>query len=157
MATISQEKIRKLLQKNDPVVVEIGAHKGEDAMRFLQEFKDINIYCFEPDPRCTVEFKETVKDNRCTLTEAAVSNKDGETILNIPTSWRVRVPKLLKSFGLKRYWTFMVLAYRKKQGLQREATGQSSIKKSISHSKKYGPLFNWTLPPLNLKINIYRF
>ncbi len=137
MSNIGQEKIKKLLQKDNPTVVEIGAHKGEDALRFMQEFKDIKIYCFEPDPRCTAEFKKAVKDSRCTLIEAAVSNKDGETILNLPTSWLVKVPKLLKSLGLRRYWTFMVLAYRKKRGMQREATGQSSIKKSISHSKKY--------------------
>lgn len=137
MATIEQEKIKKLLRKDNPTVLEIGAHKGEDALRFLQEFKDIKIYCFEPDPRCTAEFKKTVKDNRCVLMEAAVSNRDGETILNMPSSWRVKVPKLFKAIGAKRYWTFMILAYRQMRGMQRESTGQSSIKKSLSHSKKY--------------------
>ena len=137
MATIDQKKIKKLLRKDNPTVLEIGAHKGEDALRFLQEFKDIKIYCFEPDPRCTAEFKKTVKDNRCALTEAAVSNRDGKTILNMPSSWLVKVPKLFKAIGAKRYWTFMILAYRRMRGIQREATGQSSIKKSLSYSKKY--------------------
>ena len=32
-------------------IVEVGAHYGEDTLRFLKFFPNSNIYCFEPDPR----------------------------------------------------------------------------------------------------------
>lgn len=134
---IDQKGIKKLLQKENPIILEVGAHKGEDTLQFLKEFKNLRIYCFEPDPRCIAEFKTMVKDDRCMLVEAAVSNKDGETLLNLSGGWPVKVPKPIKFLGAKRYWTFLILAYRRMIGTQRESTGQSSIKRSLSHSKKY--------------------
>ena len=40
-----------LIGTDSPVVVEIGAHYGEDSLRFLETFAGIKLYCFEPDPR----------------------------------------------------------------------------------------------------------
>ena len=68
------KEIKKLLQKEDPIVLEIGSHIGLDTLRFLEEFQGITIYCFEPDPRCIAFFREVVKDPRSMLIEAAVAN-----------------------------------------------------------------------------------
>jgi len=134
---IDQKQIKQLLQKESPIILEIGAHKGEDTSKFLREFKHIKIFCFEPDPRCIAEFKKMIKDDRCTLIEAAVSNEDGKTVLNLSGGWPVRVPKLLKALGVKRCWTFIVLAYRRIRGVHKEWTGSSSIKTSLSYSRDW--------------------
>ena len=46
-----------LIGTDSPVVVEIGAHYGEDSLRFLEMFTGIKLYCFEPDPRNIQTFK----------------------------------------------------------------------------------------------------
>ena len=48
---MKKQVFRKLLQKNNPVILEIGACTGEDSLTFLREFSDIQLHCFEPDPR----------------------------------------------------------------------------------------------------------
>lgn len=69
--------IKDLLQRDDPVVVEVGAHYGEDSMRFMQVFENIDLHCFEPDPRNIKIFKKFINDNRVKLYETALSNKKG--------------------------------------------------------------------------------
>jgi len=68
----------KLLQKNNPVILEIGACTGEDSLAFLREFSDIQLHCFEPDPRSVKIHRNTVKDPRCHLHQIAISDVDGE-------------------------------------------------------------------------------
>ncbi|MEW6585448.1 MAG: FkbM family methyltransferase [Nitrospirota bacterium] len=84
---LDQKGIKNILKKEDPLILEIGSHIGLDTLKFLNEFKDITIYCFEPDPRCIAVFKEIVKDPRCTLIEAAVSNADGTALLHLSGGW----------------------------------------------------------------------
>jgi hypothetical protein len=134
---INQKEIRQLLGKNNPTILEIGAHKGEDTLKFLKEFPNIRIYSFEPDPRNTCDFKKAVIDNRSTLVEAAVSDIDGETILYMSTGWPVKAPKLLRVLGGKSFWTLVVSAYRRWQGTEREWTGSSSIKESLPRSRRW--------------------
>jgi len=62
---------------NTTNIVEIGAHYGEDSVRFNHFFPDANIYCFEPDPRNIEIFKKTCQNiDKITLIEKAVSNTD---------------------------------------------------------------------------------
>lgn len=70
--------ISKLLQKHNPIILEIGTSTGEDTLAFLREFSHIQLYCFEPDPRCVEIHKSQVKDPRCKLYEIAISDVDGE-------------------------------------------------------------------------------
>ena len=67
-----------LLNKQDPVILEIGAHFGEDSMRFAASFPKADIHCFEPDPRCISVFKKYVNDEKIKLHEIALSNIAGE-------------------------------------------------------------------------------
>ena len=75
---IKKQTIKKLLQKNNPVVLEIGTSTGEDTLAFLREFTNIKLYCFEPDPRCLEIHKSKVNDSRCQLNTIAISDVDGE-------------------------------------------------------------------------------
>ena len=67
-----------ILDKPNPIIVEIGAHYGEDSVRFVETFKDAKVYCFEPDPRNIAIFKKHVNDERIKLFEYALSNEEGE-------------------------------------------------------------------------------
>lgn len=136
---ISQEEVGRLLKKDDPVILEIGTHFGSDTQKFLDVFSDIRIYSFEPDPRCIEEFKRRVKSDHSTLVEAAVSNFNGTTSLNLSGSWPVKVPRLVRNLGLRPLWTRVVLMLRDRFGIgvQKEWTGSSSIKESLSHSKQW--------------------
>lgn len=71
------EAFKVILKKRDPVIVEIGAHFGEDSVRFSEAFPEGKIYCFEPDPRCITVFKKYVKNDRIKLFEVALSDSNG--------------------------------------------------------------------------------
>ena len=79
------QTFRKLLQKNNPVILEIGACTGEDSVAFLREFSDIQLHCFEPDPRSGKIHQNTVKDARCQLHQIAISDVDGEAEFHLST------------------------------------------------------------------------
>lgn len=137
---INQREIKALLQKENPLILEIGAHVGSDTRRFLNEFKDVKIYCFEPDPRCIENFKKNINDRRCTLVEAAVSNGDGEILLNMSGGWPInKIPYLFKRVRLARVYVFVALIYRRifKMKSENNWDASSSIKHARSHPKDY--------------------
>ena len=41
---LDQREIKKLLQKEDPIILELGSANGGDTRKFLDQFKDIKIY-----------------------------------------------------------------------------------------------------------------
>ena len=72
------ENLKKLLKKDDPIIIEVGSHYGEDTLRFLESFRGVNLFCFEPDPRNIEIFKKYVNDSRVKLFEVALSDKKGK-------------------------------------------------------------------------------
>ena len=74
--------LHNLINKNDPCIVEIGAHSGADAYRFLHYFPKCNLYCFEPDERNINLFKNKIQNDRCKLFPLAVSDKTGTLTFN---------------------------------------------------------------------------
>ncbi|MCX5791485.1 MAG: FkbM family methyltransferase [Elusimicrobia bacterium] len=105
---MDKHAIKGLLRKENPVVLEIGAHYGSDTEEFLEEFKNIRIFCFEPDPRCIEKFKQRIRDPRCSLLEAAVSDADGRALLHQSSGWPEEhwwnSPRLLGLLGLTVPW-----------------------------------------------------
>jgi FkbM family methyltransferase len=73
--------INELIKKNDPLIVEIGAHFGEDTLRLLEKFPNAEIHCFEPDSRNYSIFEKVVNNDRVTLYNFALSNKEGKAQL----------------------------------------------------------------------------
>jgi len=69
--------LRQIIGVENPVIVEIGAHYGEDSMRFLETFENPTIYCFEPDPRNIKVFKKHINHPNIVLCEFALSNING--------------------------------------------------------------------------------
>ena len=123
---LDQMAIKEILQKDDPLVLELGAHTGIDTRLFLDKFSNIRIYCFEPDPRCAKAFKKFINDKRCTLVEAAVSSKDDSAMLNMSSGWPPHmVPRPFRILGLSKLYVLMT---------RKEWNFSSSIKSAISHS-----------------------
>jgi hypothetical protein len=129
--------IKVLLRKENPLVLEVGADVGGDTGIFLQEFKDIKLYCSEPDPRYTEIFKNTINDERRTLIEAAVSNFDGKTILHLSKSNRININ--MRDINMR---AVINLARAIKQSLRQivfkkynDSLGQASIKKLFQNQK----------------------
>ncbi len=54
--------LREYLPSN-PVIVEAGAHYGDDTLRFIEKWPDSTIYSFEPNPHAYHELCENTQDN----------------------------------------------------------------------------------------------
>ena len=64
-----------------PLMLEIGSHEGSDTAKFLEAMPGISLWCFEPEQRAIVRFKDRIgSDPRVTLYEAAVAHLDGEHV-----------------------------------------------------------------------------
>jgi FkbM family methyltransferase len=69
--------IKKLVQKENPVILEIGANCGQTTIDFIQHFPNAIIHCFEPDPRAIRKFKRLVNHPNVFLHEIAIGNSNG--------------------------------------------------------------------------------
>ena len=56
--------IKNLIRNKQPIIIEIGAHYGEDTLRFKHIFPNATLHCFEPDPRNIEIFKKHVHLNK---------------------------------------------------------------------------------------------
>ena len=79
---ISMRFIKKLIGKDNPIILEIGSNTGEDTQRFLKAFKNPKIYSFEPDPRAIKLFKENICSPNSELITFAISNKNSYITLH---------------------------------------------------------------------------
>lgn len=116
--------IKNLLKKENPTIVEIGAHYGEDSLRFLEAFRDIQLFCFEPDPRNIAIFKKYVNDSRVKLFEIALSSDKGtSTFYQAYQEYKLdRIPSKYDWIDKKDYI-----------GKHLNNSGASSLKKGYSH------------------------
>jgi len=81
LPALTAADIHRLLACDDPIILEVGAHHGEDTLEFLREFAAIKLHCFEPDPRCAEAHRQRVSDSRCTLNAVAVGATNGRAAL----------------------------------------------------------------------------
>lgn len=80
-------RIKEILNKDNPVILECGANRGRTTKNILECFPHCKVFCFEPDPRSIAEFKINHQNSTCKLVEAAVSDVDG--IITFNQSYRV--------------------------------------------------------------------
>jgi FkbM family methyltransferase len=66
--------LKKLIGKNNPTIIEVGAHLGTDTRKMLEQFPEAQIYCFEPDPRAHYILEKYCSDLRFQLIKKAVSD-----------------------------------------------------------------------------------
>lgn len=69
-------KIINLIEKENPVVIDVGAHKGESIKNFLRYKPNALIYAFEPNQNLADKLNKKFKHNtNITIFDSAVSNK----------------------------------------------------------------------------------
>jgi len=69
-------KIINVIQKINPIVLDIGAHKGESIKNFLRFKPKALIYAFEPNQHLADKLNKKYKHNtNITIFDSAVSNK----------------------------------------------------------------------------------
>lgn len=71
------EDIKSLINKDDPIILEIGANCGQTTIEFLNIFPRAKIYCFEPDPRAISKFEQNIKSANVELIKSAVGANSG--------------------------------------------------------------------------------
>lgn len=81
--TLTKQQIKKMINKPNPIIFEIGAADGLDTEEILKTFTDpeLQLYCFEPDPRNIEAFKKRIHDPRVKLFPIAIGEKDGTMTL----------------------------------------------------------------------------
>ena len=78
---LTQAGIAWMIEKPDPVVLDIGANDGEHTQMFLNLFQRANVYSFEPDPRaCARYLLRLPRHARAHLVRMAVGAQDGTTM-----------------------------------------------------------------------------
>jgi FkbM family methyltransferase len=79
-SSITKEFIRQLVSSPNPTILEIGSHHGTHTLWFLDIFDSPQIFCFEPDPRASLRFKQNLENRpEISFYEYAVGDKNGET------------------------------------------------------------------------------
>jgi FkbM family methyltransferase len=75
---LGAEEIMDLLSGVEcPVMLELGCNDGSDTLKFLAAIPNVQLFCFEPDARAQLLFKERVNSPQVRLFGDAISDKDG--------------------------------------------------------------------------------
>jgi FkbM family methyltransferase len=77
MNDLTKDAIKKLIGKNDPIILEVGSYNGEDSLEMLREMPQAEIYAFEADPTSIQHFKDLNHPDEIVLVEKAVGKEDG--------------------------------------------------------------------------------
>jgi FkbM family methyltransferase len=76
--------VRLILGRNPQCIIDGGAHFGETALNFADEFPDALIFSFEPTSEAVDEFrKNTLGYPHITLIKACLGEKTGTAILHV--------------------------------------------------------------------------
>jgi FkbM family methyltransferase len=79
---MNKQDIYNLINKKNPTIFEIGCADGKDSIEFIETFKDLNLFCFEPEPKNIALVKKNIKYSKHHLFEGVISNIDGEILFN---------------------------------------------------------------------------
>ena len=79
---MNKQDIYNLINKKNPTIFEIGCADGKDSIEFIETFKDLNLFCFEPEPKNIALVKKNIKYSGHHLFEGAISNVNGEMLFN---------------------------------------------------------------------------
>jgi FkbM family methyltransferase len=70
--------LRRLIKKEDPVILEIGASDGEHTQWFINSFRDPKVYCFGPEPRAFTRHQNLIGNHPAvSLFPVAISDQVG--------------------------------------------------------------------------------
>jgi len=66
-----------LIDRSDPVILELGSYDGHDGKRFLDLFLDCRLWAWEADPRNIGLCRRTLADTRASVLGQAIHHYDG--------------------------------------------------------------------------------
>lgn len=75
---------KEIIQRSNPVILDIGTHNGDDSVNFLKLFPSATVYAFEADPGVWSIFEENVSKQiqypnpNLHLIKSAVGDVDGK-------------------------------------------------------------------------------
>jgi FkbM family methyltransferase len=75
-------EIKNLISKENPIIFEIGCADGGDTLEFINTFNDLEIHCFEPEPKNIKLFKEKINYSKHFLFEGVISDKNSTLTFN---------------------------------------------------------------------------
>jgi FkbM family methyltransferase len=75
-------EIKNLINKENPIIFEIGCADGGDTLEFINTFNDLEIYCFEPEPKNIKLVKERINYPKHHLFEGVISDVNGQLTFN---------------------------------------------------------------------------
>jgi 2-O-methyltransferase len=75
-------EIKNLINKDNPIIFEIGCADGGDTLDFINTFNDLTIYCFEPEPKNIKLVKEKINYKKHYLFEGVISDVNGDLEFN---------------------------------------------------------------------------
>lgn len=92
---MNKNVIKSLINKENPIIFEIGCADGIDTQEFLEVFEDkLTIFCFEPDERninvftnggyreCKPSFSQAINGKNVILEKKAVADINGKILFN---------------------------------------------------------------------------
>ena len=81
---LDKNYIKQLINKNNPVILEIGSANGDDTSDFIKTFSDTDfrLYGFEPEPKNIKIIEEKISSEKFELFRGVVSDTDGELTFN---------------------------------------------------------------------------
>ena len=79
---MNKQQIKQLINKENPTIFEIGCADGRDTQEFISVFQNLNIYCFEPEPKNIDIVKSTISYPGHHLFEGAISDTTGKLTFN---------------------------------------------------------------------------
>ena len=74
---MKKQEIKKIIDREDPVIFEIGCADGGDTLEFINAFNNLRIYCFEPEPKNIALVRSKILYDNHFLFEGVVSDIDG--------------------------------------------------------------------------------
>jgi len=76
---LSADDIRRMVGKDNPIIIEIGANIGQSTIEFIKVMPKARIYCFEPDPRAAAKLRQKISSIQADVKifECAVGDFNG--------------------------------------------------------------------------------
>lgn len=116
-----EDDLRRVVNRSDPVCLDIGANEGQTIRLFKRVFEEPFIHAFEPTPACFQRLSDQVPDHHTQLHQLAMGDSQGSLELNqyshstlnslLPLSQTPPI-RITICDGKRRYWSRSRLSMR---------------------------------------------
>lgn len=87
MKDLSKEEIKRLINRENPIILDIGCYDGKDSKEIAAQFENCIIHCFDADPRSQKLFNKLNAGNKkLNLWKMAICAANGQIEFNLSDS-----------------------------------------------------------------------